>query len=104
MVCSIKVNGPAPGVQAMLRPSLREVKIDSCGDGRLGRPPGAAWLLPKGVTPSSPSSYNDSVMSTVSDAAQESQFASARVLAALPGVSAPLSGQSPIAPASQPLR
>jgi hypothetical protein len=65
--------------------------------------------LRKGVPPLIPSSYNDLAMSTVCDAAHESQFASCpvaqvRVLAALPGVSAALSGQSAIAIASQPLR
>jgi hypothetical protein len=82
--------------------------------GALARPPRAARLLPavqlpKGVTPRSASSYNDLVMSTVSDAAQQIQFASSlfksgRVLAALLGLSKALSGESPFAPASQPLR
>ena len=58
--------------------------------------------------------YNQSVMSMVRDAAQESQFASSfftsglftpgRVLAALPGVPAALSGEPAFAIASQPLR
>ena len=58
--------------------------------------------------------YNQSVMSTVRDAAQEFQFASSlftpglfapgRMLAALPGVPAALSGEPAFAIASQPLR
>jgi hypothetical protein len=48
--------------------------------------------------------YNQSVMLRVRDAAEESQFAFARVLAALPGVSAALSGQPAFAPPSQPVR
>jgi hypothetical protein len=58
--------------------------------------------------------YNQSVMSTARDAASESQFASSfftsglftpgRVLAALPGVPAALSGEPAFAIASQPLR
>jgi len=48
-------------------------------------------------------------MSMVTDAAQSFKLVSAqcppaRVLAALPGVSKALSGQSPITPAPQPLR
>jgi len=56
--------------------------------------------LHKGVTPFIPSSYNDLVMSTVRDAAQQiqfAQFASARVLAALLSVSAALPGESAVA-------
>ena len=63
----------------------------------------------RGVTAFMLSSYNQSVMSTVRDAAQESQFASSflaagRVLAALPGVPAALSGESAVAIAPQPVR
>jgi hypothetical protein len=63
----------------------------------------------RGVPPLIPSSYNGLAMSTVCDAAHESQFASwpiaqVRVLAAQPSVPAALSGQSAIAFASQPLR
>jgi len=62
-----------------------------------------------GVTAFLPSGYNRSVMSTVSDAAQVSQFASpscaiGRVLAALSGVPATLSGESAFALPPQPLR
>jgi hypothetical protein len=56
--------------------------------------------LNKGVTPLAPPRYNDPVMSMVSDAAQQTQFASARVLAALPGVPAALSVKFAFAPAS----
>jgi hypothetical protein len=49
-------------------------------------------------------SYNEPVMSTVRDAAQESQFAFARVLAALSSVPAALSGKLTFAIAPQPLR
>jgi hypothetical protein len=62
------------------------------------------FLLLKGVPPFRPSSYNDLVMSTVCDAAHESQFTFARVLAALPGVSAAVSGEFAVTLASQPLR
>jgi hypothetical protein len=60
--------------------------------------------LPKGVTAFISSRYNDLVMSTVSDAAQSTQFASARVLAALFSVPAALSGESAFATASQSFR
>jgi len=43
-------------------------------------------------------------MSTVTDAAQESQFAPARLLVALSRVPKALSGESAVAPAPQPLR
>jgi len=61
--------------------------------------------LPLGVTLRGEYGYNESVMSLVSDAAQQtqfvpSQFASARVLAALPGVSAAVSGESAFTAAS----
>jgi hypothetical protein len=49
-------------------------------------------------------SYNEPVMSTVRDAAQKSQFAFARVLAALSSVPAALSGELTFAIAPQPLR
>jgi hypothetical protein len=57
-----------------------------------------------GVTKLTASSYNQSVMPTVTDAMQESKFASARVLARLPRVSAALSVCPAIASASQPVR
>jgi hypothetical protein len=92
----------------MLKLSPPEVKIEARPASR--RPaPSEARQLPKGVTPRATASYNDLVMSTVNDAAQRTKFASSlfksgRVLAALPGVSKALSGESPIAPASQSLR
>ena len=76
-----------------------------------GQPKAAVptFLLLKGVPLFRPSSYNESVMSTVSDAAHETQFASssitsARVLAALLGVPAALPGESAVTFASQPVR
>src|SRR6266851_10040165 len=57
-----------------------------------------------GVTKLTASSYNQAVMPTVTDAMQEFQFASARVLARLPRVSAALSVCPAIASASQPVR
>src|ERR1700692_162079 len=96
---------PPPGA-AMLRPSPPEVKM-------WGRPPLAVLRAQpglhdgagsKGVTPRIATSYNDLVMSMVSDAAQQTQFASPRVLAALPGLSPPLSRQSSVASPPQPLR
>lgn len=62
-----------------------------------------------GVTPRGSASYNNLAMLTVIDAAQQIQFAfaqltPARVLAALPGVPASLSGKPALAPASRPLR
>jgi hypothetical protein len=67
------------------------------------------FSLPKGVTPFISSSYNDLVMSTVRDAAQQiqfasAQFASARMLAALFSVPTALSGESAFATASQSVR
>ena len=63
----------------------------------------------KGVTPQVASSYNESVMSTVRDASKDFKFASfsiasARVLAALSGVSAALSGEPAFATTPQPVR
>src|SRR6266851_2718567 len=66
--------------------------------------PDSQPTIRQGVTLTHASSYNHSGMTAVRDAAQQTQFASARVLAALPGVSAPLSRQPAFAPASQPLR
>jgi len=57
-----------------------------------------------GVTNLTASSYNQSAMPTVTDAMQESQFASARVLARLPRVSAAVSVCPAVASASQPVR
>jgi len=54
----------------------------------------------KGVTPITSFVYNELVMLTVRDAAQQTQFASARVLAPLPGLSTAVSSQSPFASAS----
>src|SRR6266567_7215214 len=51
-------------------------------------------LLPKGVTWLCASRYNQSVMLPDCDAAEKSQYEFARVVAALPGVSAAVSGQS----------
>ena len=63
----------------------------------------------KGVTPQVAHGYNESEMSTVRDASKDFKFASfsiasARVLVALPGVSAALSGEPAFAAASQPVR
>ena len=61
-----------------------------------------------GVTQDAASSYNESVMLTVRDAAQPfqfaAQFASARVLAALSCLSSALSCESAFPSASQSLR
>ena len=56
----------------------------------------------KGVTPAGGSGYNEEGM--LPDAPSEAQSALARVLAALPGVPAPLSGSVAFAGASQPVR
>ena len=83
------------------------------GTAALGCPPGVARPVltagPLGVTRRVSSSYNELVMSTVTDAAQRFQFvfaerAPARVLAALSRVPKALSGESAVTPASQPLR
>ena len=56
----------------------------------------------EGVTPAVGSGYNGQGM--LPDAPSESQFALASVLAALPGVPAPLSGSVALAGASQSVR
>jgi hypothetical protein len=62
------------------------------------------WLALMGVTPFTASSYNVEVMSIAADGPEESQFASARVLAALPRVPAALPGKFAFAFAPQSLR
>src|SRR5271165_272908 len=100
----------------MLRCGTREVKVTAQRQSSFFRPDSRGRLSPhkhlkrrplallKGVTPFSASGYNQSVMSTVCDAEHQSQFAFARVLAALPGVSAALPGEPAFAVASQPVR
>ncbi|MGC1463514.1 MAG: hypothetical protein WA802_15025, partial [Terracidiphilus sp.] len=66
--------------------------------------PGSKASYQRGVTGRIAASYNVLVMSTVNDAAQQTQFASARVLAALLSVPEALSGKFAFPPASQSLR